>query len=94
MPYVNPKRKNVRAIQVEGETMLHDPTVQKVYVLNPTAALVWSLCDGDHTLEQMIDAVKTQFSQTTEADIPQDVDQTLAWFSEYDLLESDQENGK
>lgn len=94
MPYVNPKRKNVRAIQVEGEIMLHDPAVQKVYVLNPTAALVWSLCDGDHTLEQMIDAVKTQFSQTTEVDIPQDVDQTLAWFSEYDLLESDQENSK
>ncbi len=94
MPYVNPKRKNVRAIQVEGETMLHDPAVQKVYVLNLTAALIWSLCDGDHTLEQMVDAVKTQFSQTTEADISQDVDQTLAWFSEYDLLESAQESGK
>ena len=94
MPYVNPKRKNVRAIQVEGETMLHDSTVQKVYVLNPTAALVWSLCDGDHTLEQMIDAVKTQFSQTTEANISQDVDQTLAWFNEYSLLESEQEDDK
>ena len=94
MPYVNPKRKEVRAIEVEGETMLHDPTAQKVYVLNPTAALIWSLCDGAHTVEQMVDAVKTQFSQTTEADIQQDVDQTLAWLNEYGLLKSDQENDK
>ncbi|MDY6991836.1 MAG: PqqD family protein, partial [Pseudomonadota bacterium] len=77
----------VRAIQVEGEAMLHDPTAQKVYVLNPTAALIWSLCDGNHTVEQMVDAIHTQFSQTTQADILQDVQQTLAWLNEYDLLE-------
>lgn len=94
MLYVKPTRKEVRAIQVEGETMLHDPTIQKVYVLNPTAALIWSLCDGTHTVEQIVDAVRIQFSQTTRADIPQDVDQTLAWFNEYGLLESEQENGK
>lgn len=94
MLYVKPTRKEVRTIQVEGETLLHDPTIQKVYVLNPTAALIWSLCDGTHTVEQMVDTVKTQFSQTASADIPQDVDQTLAWFNEYGLLESAQENSK
>ena len=69
MLYVKPTRKAVRAIEVEGETMLHDPATQQVYVLNPTAALIWSLCDGNHTIEQMIEVVKTQFSQTALADI-------------------------
>ena len=92
MLYVKPTRKAVRAIEVEGETMLHDPATQQVYVLNPTAALIWSLCDGNHTIAQMIDAVKTQFSQTALADIPQDVDQTLAWFNEYGLLQPAPEN--
>jgi hypothetical protein len=94
MLYVKPTRKAVRAIEVEGETMLHDPATQQVYVLNPTAALIWSLCDGTHTVEQMIDAVKTQFSQTTGVDVPQDVNQSLAWFNEYGLLQSAAKNDK
>lgn len=92
MVYVNPKRNNVRAIQVEDELMLHDTVAQKVYALNPTAALVWSLCDGTHTIEQMVAAVETQFSNTTPADIAQDVCQTVDWFNEYGLLVSETEN--
>jgi len=88
MTYV--KRTDVRTIQVEDELMLHDSATEKVYVLNPTAALVWSLCDGAHTIEQMVAAVESQFSKTAEpADIPQDVRQTLDWLNEYGLLVSD-----
>ncbi|KHD08190.1 hypothetical protein PN36_03560 [Candidatus Thiomargarita nelsonii] len=86
MTYV--KRTDVRTIQVEDELMLHDSATEKVYVLNPTAALVWSLCDGAHTIEQMVAAVESQFSKTA-ADIPQDVSQTLDWLNEYGLLVSD-----
>lgn len=92
MLYVSPKRKNVRTIQVEDELMLHDTVAQKVYALNPTATVVWSLCDGAHTLEQMVTAVKTQFSNTAQANIPQDVGQTIDWFNEYGLLESELDN--
>jgi hypothetical protein len=87
MTYINLKRKDVRTIQVEQELMLHDPAVQKVYVLNPTAAIVWDLCDGAHTIDQMVAAVSTQFDNTTQANISEDVHKTLDWFSEYGLLE-------
>ncbi len=87
MTYINPKRKEVRTIQIEQELMLHDPAVHKVYVLNPTAVCVWDLCDGKHTIEQMVAAVSTQFDNTAQADISEDVQQTLDWFSEYGLLE-------
>jgi len=88
MLYVNPKRKNVRTIQVEDELMLHDPDTQKVYTLNPTAAFVWTLCDGTHTIDKMVTAAETQFSNTTQVDISHDVRQAVDWFNEYGLLES------
>ncbi|MEN8217346.1 MAG: PqqD family protein [Pseudomonadota bacterium] len=87
MTYVSPKRTDVRATEVENELMLHDSAAQKVYVLNPTAALVWSLCDGEHTIEQMVTAVETQFGKTgQEANITQDVQQTVNWLNDYGLL--------
>jgi len=92
--YANPRKKHVRTIPVEKELMLHDPAAQKVYALNPTAAFVWTLCDGAHTIEQMIAATETQFSNTTQMDISQDVRQTVDWFSEYDLLEFDEKDLK
>ena len=90
MRYANPSKKNVRTIQVEKELMLHDSAAQKVYALNPSAAFVWNLCDGTHTIEQMIAAAETQFGNTTQVDISQDVHQTIDWFNEYGLLESDE----
>lgn len=88
MLYVNPKRKNVRTIQVEDELMLHDPDTQKVYTLNPTAAFVWTLCDGTHTIDKMVATAETQFSNSTPEDILHDVRQAVDWFNEYGLLES------
>jgi hypothetical protein len=84
------KRTDVRIMEVENELMLHDTASKKVYVLNPTAATVWSLCDGAHTIDQMIAIVESQFSKTTqETNIQQDVQQTVDWFGKYGLLESD-----
>lgn len=88
MTYVNPKRTDVRTIQVEEELMLHDPAAHKVYVLNPTANLVWTLCDGVHTIEQIVAAIANQFGKTEQANISQDVQQTVDWLNEYDLLEN------
>lgn len=88
MNYVNPKRQNIRSISVEEELMLHDAATKQVYTLNPTAALIWSLCDGAHTLDQIVTAVSTQFGKTTSADIQQDVQQTVASFKKYNLLVS------
>lgn len=88
MNYVNPKRQDIRSISVEEEVMLHDSATKQVYVLNPTASLIWSLCDGAHTLDQMVTAISTQFDKTASVDIQQDVQQTVASFKKHNLLVS------
>ncbi len=84
MIYVNPKRQDIRFISVEEEVMLHDSTAKQVYVLNPTAALIWLLCDGKHTVDQIAIIVSKKFGKSIR--ISQDVEQTVIKFSECGLL--------
>lgn len=84
MNYVNPKRQDIRSISVEEEVMLHDSATKQVYVLNPTAALIWSLCDGKHTVDQIVTIISNKFGNSIP--ISQNVHQTVAKFREYGLL--------
>jgi hypothetical protein len=45
--------------EVSDGCVLFDPDGQKVYVLNATAAFVWTCCDGDHGVEEMVEELAT-----------------------------------
>jgi hypothetical protein len=85
---VSPKRTDLLNIPVDDEVMLHDKKQRKVYALNPVAALVWSLCDGTHTVEQIVASVKSQFSGYEPLEISSDIHNAIARFRENGLLES------
>ncbi len=89
---VSPKSTEILNIPVEDELMLHDQKKRKVYTLNPVAALVWSLCDGAHTVDQIVVTVKSQFSGYEPLEIPLEIHNTIAQFREYGLLDSDEMN--
>jgi len=40
----------VAAYPVDDELVLYDPRQGQGFVLNPTAARIWSLCDGSRTV--------------------------------------------
>ena len=44
---------NISEYEVEDETVLYDPRSDAAHVLNPTAAVVWWLCDGDHKVKEI-----------------------------------------
>ena len=44
---------NISEYEVEDETVLYDPRSDAAHVLNPTAAVVWWLCDGDHKVKDI-----------------------------------------
>ncbi len=89
MIYVSPKRTDILNIPVDDEVMLHDQKKQKVYTLNPVAASVWSLCDGAHTIDQIVTTITSQFSGCEPLEISPEIHNTIAQFREYGLLESD-----
>jgi len=47
------RRDSVVVSHVEDETVVYDLTRHKAHCLNPTAALVWSYCDGETTIPEM-----------------------------------------
>lgn len=73
----------------ETETMLYDPKTDALHILNPTAKLIWKLCDGEHTLEDMVAALETQFTGTEGKDISGEIQTTLNTFAAQGLLQPD-----
>jgi hypothetical protein len=40
------------------EWVVYDPVTRNLHVLNVTAAMVWSLCDGEHAVDHMVQEVR------------------------------------
>lgn len=57
---------------MDGELLLYNPINATTLHLNGPSAIVWSLCDGETSVQKMIDAVKEAYPDQTdqiEADI-------------------------
>ena len=73
----------------QTETMLYDQEMEAIHILNPTARLIWDLCNGEHTIKDMVAAIKTEFTGTEDKDILGEVQITLDTFAEKGLLQVD-----
>jgi hypothetical protein len=71
---------------VDGDLVLYDPQRQRVHVLNPTAAFVWSACDGQLAVEEIVDALGGYFPAWREQ-IAGDVRETVQTLRDASLLE-------
>jgi hypothetical protein len=43
-----------------GEVLVHDPASGKIHILNESGALVLRACDGDHSLEAIVNDLVAQ----------------------------------
>ena len=92
MSTARPVRKQSIVIQDIGrETLLYSAEGKVIHVLNPTAKLVWELCDGTHTIEDMDRAIRATFSMSKEHDVAGDIKRTLELFATKGVIEK-QEN--
>jgi len=69
------------------ETVLYAKETEAIHVLNPTALLVWDLCDGEHSVEDMEKAIRNEFSVSEEGTISQDIQGVIDRFFKEGLLE-------
>lgn len=70
-----------------GEWLLYDPRSRLLHVLNLSAAVVWSLCDGTHDEAAMVRAVLSGFEDPPdEATAREQVRGTLDRFRAEELL--------
>jgi PqqD family protein of HPr-rel-A system len=54
MPALKPKaRADLTFVQIEDEAILYDPESVRLHHLNPSAALIFQLCDGSGTVKEL-----------------------------------------
>jgi PqqD family protein of HPr-rel-A system len=54
-------RTDVTVTDLDDEMLVYDPANGSTHALNFTAALVWELCDGTHTLDAIAAELETGF---------------------------------
>jgi pyrroloquinoline quinone biosynthesis protein D len=70
----------------ERRTVLLSP--ERGLVLNPTAARVLELCDGAHTVDEIVDALVQAYAPAERARIARDVLELLGELRDRSLLET------
>jgi hypothetical protein len=83
---VKPKRKpGLNIEEMDGELILFSPRTTKVLYFNPTASVIWQLCDGEHTLGEIVDLLAAAYPDAAEKMLAQ-VEGTLQVFLENETI--------
>jgi hypothetical protein len=80
------KRDGLREQVAGDELFLYDESGDELTVLNRTALLIWSLCDGCHDATQMADLLSKVYPEVPPNQILADVQSTLDDFKTQSLL--------
>ena len=82
-----PTRKpEITVKDIGGETLLYGSNQKILHVLNSTAKLIWDLCDGQHSLAEIEQSLRSNFSVPVDHDVAGDIEKTLEIFASKDLL--------
>ncbi|HHT9155566.1 MAG TPA: PqqD family peptide modification chaperone, partial [Candidatus Tripitaka sp. YC43] len=71
---------------VEEEVVIYDPKNHNLHHLNPMAGVIWELCDGNHTPEEITEEVVSVL-ETDPVQVERDVTKTIEEFQRKGLLE-------
>lgn len=81
------KCSNIITRDLEGETVVLNWRLGQVHQLNATASYVWHRCDGQTTIEQIVDLVSREYGISA-AEIGQDIANIIVEFAIKELVES------
>lgn len=85
--FTKPRRRaDYRLEQLEGELLLYHPSRSQILYCNQTAALIWHLCDGRRTVQEIIDLLSAAFPPSGPA-IAGDVAAALQQFRQVGAIE-------
>jgi PqqD family protein of HPr-rel-A system len=85
-------RDDLAVVEIDGEAVIYDESNGSLHHLNPTATIVFSLCDGTATIGELASELADAFSVPTE-DVESQVRRLLRNFRKQALLEPAGTNG-
>lgn len=88
------RKPSVISKKLGSETVLYDHETRAIHALNPTAILVWELCDGRHSPEEIEHSLRAEFQAEERAGVLEDVRSIIERFHAEGLLEGGQPRTK
>jgi hypothetical protein len=83
-----PRRQpDFRLEKVDDEILLYNPGRTKILYCNPTASLIWQLCGGEHTRDEIVALLEESFPEAKDR-IAGDVEETLEKFLHLGAIDS------
>jgi Coenzyme PQQ synthesis protein D (PqqD) len=67
---------DIKVESIDGELLLYHPRQTKAIYLNPTAAVIWSLCDGQRRVGEIIQLIGECYPES-KGNLEEDVFTTL-----------------
>jgi hypothetical protein len=75
------------------EFLIYSAEHKEIHVINPTARLIWNMCDGEHSMIDIENEIRANFSIPPDRDVAGDIQNTLNIFRVKGLLENEVELG-
>lgn len=75
-----------RLEQLDDELLLYHPGQTTILYCNPSASVIWQLCDGQRTVEEIAALLTESYPDSAET-IAADVETTLRRFAAYGAIE-------
>ena len=86
------QKPHYRLEKIDDELLLYHPSQTTIMYCNPSASLIWQLCDGERTIEEIISLLSAAYEQPLETITPE-VTTTLQQFHQHQAIEyAGQEN--
>ncbi|RME99478.1 MAG: PqqD family protein [Chloroflexi bacterium] len=81
------RKPEIIAKDLDGETILYSAGHQQLHILNPTAQVIWELCDGKHSHTDIEQVLRSRFAVAPHADVLTDVKEIITVFAKKGLLQ-------
>jgi PqqD family protein of HPr-rel-A system len=87
MALVKPKvRDGLTVVELDGEAVIYDEETTELHLLNPTATIVFGLCDGTGTMREMAVDISEAFGVPV-GEVEAQVRTLIRQFRKVELLE-------
>jgi hypothetical protein len=80
------KKPDVHARKLGNEWLLYDSELEKLHIVNPTAELVWRLCDGKHDLAAIKSEIRGAYDVGDARQLEGDLRRILDEFEQIGIL--------
>ena len=80
------RREGVMAKKIGRETFLYDFEKGSVHILNNSAQFIWDLCNGQHNVDDILNALKKGFNIPADTNLLEEIEATLVVFHKKGLL--------